>query len=286
MSADRYAALLAGLERSCTVAHQASSCVHGGQEKACRPAHAALTPSVASSSALSFSFPPVTSTPDAGAASSSPSLASSLASYSPLATQRRSEAANVAASAATPAPLFELRLHKRHRTHRHRTSGVGVQQESLLTSLSDKPGAAAFTVLDALRAASEPKARAVRSAADVHRDEKSQTPTRASLRSPTSCDYLHYFLARYGAGEAVVRGGVTTARQDGDSLPSEETLSLTGPCAAYDAHVPGCSPILPARGLRADALPLHDDSACVCASSADVACRLLLSTTASSVDGA
>lgn len=297
----KYTALLSGLERSCRVAPATGSCSipHTESKERCGAAprlHLAESPD--SFLALSSS-----------ASTDAHSVSSSFASYSPLAAQRRSEAASAAAR--TPSALFEIHV------HRQRGKGIhgGTRQgcEAFAQKVRRGDPCASFATTSSIDAPAVavglhgPHSSSTR-VAPASRPGDAQRPRDAGSGtheagvgthcSLTSDDYLSYYLARYGGRclpqpscPNILTAPSMTRRDDlHNSVPvpkSEwsdfsETLVSIGSssmcsCAALPvfASTPGCSPIVVSGdGARVEA---GGDSDETCISSANAACRLFFS---------
>ncbi|CAG9582401.1 hypothetical_protein [Leishmania major strain Friedlin] len=297
----KYAALLSGLERSCRVAPATDSCSipHAeSRERYCAAPRLHLAESPYSFLALSSS-----------ASTDAHSVSSSFASYSPLAAQRRSEAAITAAR--TPSALFEVRVHRRRGKCTH--GGTRQDCEAFTQNVRCGHPCASFATTFSIDAPAVtvglhgPHSYSTRAATPSRPGDaqgsrgagsgshEAGVETHCSL---TSDDYLSYYLARYGGRcfpQSSCPSALTApsmARRDdlcnGALLPASEwsdfseTLVSIGSssmcsCAALPVFdsIPGCSPIIaPGDGARVEA---GDDSDKTCISSASAACRLFSS---------
>nr|CAJ2480049.1 unnamed protein product [Leishmania braziliensis]CAJ2480372.1 unnamed protein product [Leishmania braziliensis] len=296
----KYAALLAGLERSCQVApatDSRSTPQTGREGRLCAapPVHVAESPD--SFLALSSS-----------GATDLLSASSSFASYSPLAAQRRSERASAAARA--PSALFEVRVHRRRRVDIYggtrqdckaftQNMGHGHLCALLSTSSSidapmveaDLHGTHSYSTCAAAALQSANAQRPCGAGSGTHTDS---VATRFRF---TSDDYLSYYLAHYGdqfSPQSSCPNHPTVpsmVRRDdlhnGAPLPASElsdfseTLLSIGSsmrsCAALPlfGSIPGCSPIVASGGGAQ--MEAAGDSDVTHLSSPNVACRLFLS---------
>ncbi|KAG5492471.1 hypothetical protein JKF63_01049 [Porcisia hertigi] len=301
----KYAALLAGLERSCRVAPgtDSRSIPHTESREHCGSAastHTAESP--ASLLALSSSD-----------ATDLLSVSTSFASYSPLTAQRRRKAAGVPSS--TPSMPFELRIHQRRGKGVHGGTRHGCEAFAQNARLVD-PYASVSPTLSINSPALATDRRSNDSylplAALAPWPGKAQCPRGAgndagegglaTRSSRTSDDYLHYYLTYYGrrilakssspntrnprssAEREAPRNGEgsanSTAMLASDQCDSREALastesSIVGSCAVPRAFVsiPGCSPIR-AGGEDAfvGAVGYSDEAG---TSSLNVVCRLI-----------
>ncbi|KAG5490928.1 hypothetical protein JIQ42_00813 [Leishmania sp. Namibia] len=282
----KYAALLAGLERSCRIAPATVS--HSpprteSEERCCAASrhHVSESP---------HSFPALSST-----ATDLHSTSTSFASYSPLTAQRRSERAS--AVARTPSTLFDVRVHRRRRKGVH--DGVRQDCEAFAQSVHrgcpcalwlaavsvDAPAKVAGpygTQSSSARAVPTPRpgdTRRARGAGSVKHGDGV-----AAHFALTSDDYLSHYLARYGgqfltqssypnpvtspsvARKEDVRNGKPVLTSELSDVSESLLSSWSFPMYSSAAlpvliSTPGCSPIVaPGDGTRI--------------SSADVACRL------------
>ncbi|TPP44334.1 hypothetical protein CGC21_5835 [Leishmania donovani] len=276
----KYTALLSGLERSCRVTPATGSCFtpHTESRKSyCAAPRLHLAESPGSFLALSSS-----------ASADAHSLSSSFASYSPLATQRRSEAA--IAAARTPSALFEVRVYRR----RGKGTNGGTRQgcEAFAQNVRRGHPCASFATTSSIDAPAVavgllgPHSYSTRAApasrpGDAQRRRGAGSGAHeagvAAHCSLTSDHYLSYYLARYG-GRRLPQSSCPSAltapslaRRDdlcnNALVPASEwsdfseTLVSIGSssmcsCAALPVftNIPECSPIVaPGDGARVEA---------------------------------